>query len=106
MGYCVLCIWAARRYASESRLPAAEIAALPPVSILKPLKGTDPEMYESFRSHCVQEFPTYEILFGVRDANDPAPPLGETLRQEFRPQSIPLVLCERNSAANGKISSL
>jgi ceramide glucosyltransferase len=106
MGYCVLCIWAARRYASESRLPAAEIAALPPVSILKPLKGTDPEMYESFRSHCVQEYPRYEILFGVRDANDPAAALVEKLRQEFPRQSIRLVLCEKNLGANGKVSSL
>jgi ceramide glucosyltransferase len=106
MSYCVLCIWAARRYASESRLPAAEIADLPPVSILKPLKGTDPEMYESFRSHCVQEYPRYEILFGVRDANDPAAALVEKLRQEFPRQSIRLVLCEKNLGANGKVSSL
>jgi ceramide glucosyltransferase len=106
MGYCVLCIWAARRYASDSRLPAAEIADLLPVSILKPLKGTDPEMYESFRSHCVQEYPTYEILFGLRDANDPAAALVEKLRQEFPRQSIRLVLCEKNLGANGKVSSL
>jgi ceramide glucosyltransferase len=106
MGYCALCIWAARRYASESRLPAAEIADLLPVSILKPLKGTDPEMYESFRSHCVQEYPTYEILFGLRDANDPAAALVEKLRQEFPRQSIRLVLCEKNLGANGKVSSL
>ena len=43
-----------------------------PVSILKPLKGTDPDIYESFRSHCLQDYPEYEIIFGVSDPADPA----------------------------------
>ena len=38
----------------------------------KPLKGIDPEIYESFRSHCLQNYPEYEIIFGVSDADDPA----------------------------------
>ena len=106
MGYCVLCIWTARRYVSESRLSSSEISELPPVAILKPLKGADPEMYASFRSHCVQDYPGYEILFGVSDANDPAAALVEKLRQEFPRQSIRLVLCEKDLGANGKVSSL
>jgi ceramide glucosyltransferase len=106
MGYCVLCIWAARRYASESKLSSTVVSDLPPVSILKPLKGTDPEMYESFRSHCVQDYPSYEILFGISDANDAAAALVENLRREFPSQSIRLVLCEKNLGANGKVSSL
>ncbi|HXF12819.1 MAG TPA: bacteriohopanetetrol glucosamine biosynthesis glycosyltransferase HpnI [Terriglobales bacterium] len=106
MGYCALCIWAARRYASESKFSRVEGLDLLPVSILKPLKGTDPEMYESFRSHCVQDYPSYEILFGVTDANDPGAALVESLKQEFPRQSIRLVLCEKNLGANGKVSSL
>jgi ceramide glucosyltransferase len=106
MGYCVLCIWAAGRYASESRLRSAQVSDLPPVSILKPLKGTDPEMYESFRSHCLQNYPSYEILLGVSDANDPAAALVERLQREFSGQSIRLVRCEKNLGANGKVSSL
>jgi ceramide glucosyltransferase len=78
----------------------------PSVSILKPLKGTDPEMYESFRSHCVQNYPEYEILFGVSDANDPAAALVEKLQREFSRQSVRLVMCEKNLGANGKVSSL
>jgi ceramide glucosyltransferase len=63
-------------------------------------------MYESFRSHCVQEYPSYEILFGISDANDPAAALVENLQREFPGRSIRLVLCERDLGANGKISSL
>jgi len=106
MGYCVLCIWAAGRYASESKLSAARVSGSPPVSILKPLKGTDPEMYESFRSHCLQDYPEHEILFGVSSSTDPAAALVEKLQREFPRQPIRLVLCEKNLGVNGKVSSL
>ena len=42
------------------------------VTILKPLKGVDPGMWESFRSHCQQDYPAYQLVFGVSDAQDPA----------------------------------
>lgn len=106
MGYCILCIWAAGRYGAEAKLASAQISDLPPVSILKPLKGADPEMYESFRSHCLQVYPRYEILFGLSDANEPAAALVERLQREFPNQTIRLVRCEKNLGANGKVSSL
>lgn len=106
MGYCCFCIWAAARYAEGRSRDPKPFSDLPPVSILKPLKGTDPEMYESFRSHCLQDYPSYEILFGVSDASDPVAELVEKLRREFPRQSIRLVLCEKNLGANGKVSSL
>jgi ceramide glucosyltransferase len=106
MGYHALCIWAAARFASQSKRGSAQIADRPPVSILKPLKGTDPEMYESFRSHCLQGYPEYEILFGISDASDPVAELVETLQREFPRRAIRLVRCEKNLGANGKVSSL
>jgi ceramide glucosyltransferase len=106
MGYCVLCIWVAARYASHAKRGSALIVDLPPVSILKPLKGTDPEMYESFLSHCLQDYPEYEILFGISDASDPAGALVEKLQREFPSRVIRLVRCEENLGANGKVSSL
>lgn len=106
MCYCALCILAAVRFASQSKRRLTFATDLPPVSILKPLKGTDPEMYESFRSHCVQDYPEYEILFGIVDANDPAVALVEKLQHEFPDRAIRLVLCDKKLGANGKVSSL
>jgi len=85
---------------------AATTAAFPPVSILKPLKGTDPEMYKSFRSHCLQDYPEYEIIFGVSDPNDPAVPNVEQLQREFPNQVIRLVICANQLGANIKVSNL
>src|SRR5208283_476027 len=44
----------------------------PPVSILKPLHGLDPDFYRTVRSHALLDYPQFEILFGVNDADDPA----------------------------------
>jgi ceramide glucosyltransferase len=104
-GYCLLATFAGVRFARRKEdAPAA--AGLPPVSILKPLKGADPEMYEALRSHCVQEFPEYEMLYGVTDASDPAVPVVEKLIREFPQAKIQLVLCDKRLGANGKVSSL
>jgi ceramide glucosyltransferase len=106
MAYCVLCIWVAVRFSDERRKAPGKAASLPPVSILKPLKGTDPEMHESFRSHCLQDYPEYEILFGVADMNDPAAVLVQKLQREFPAMAIRLVLCENSIGVNGKVSAL
>ena len=103
--YCFLCIWAGTRYASHRRRLASAIG-LPPVSILKPIKGTDPEMYASLRTHCVQNYPEYEILFGVTNPDDPAIPVVEKLIEEFPGRTIRLVRCDKKLGANGKVSSL
>ena len=67
--YYLLCLWSAFRFLSERSRTSVHANAVfrPPISILKPLKGIDPEIYESFRSHCLQDYPEYEIIFGVSD---------------------------------------
>ena len=97
---------AARFHAEQLAAHSREFSFMPPVSILKPLKGTDPGMYESFRSHCLLDYPQYEILFGVSEAKDPALELVERLKIEFPEKEIRVVLCERNLGANTKVSNL
>ena len=108
IAYYVLCLRSAARFlrqqtADEGVRPSQ---AMPPVSILKPLRGTDPEMYESFRSHCLQDYAEYEIIFGVSDTNDPAIQLVEQLKAEFPQRAIQLLVCRENLGANTKVSNL
>jgi ceramide glucosyltransferase len=117
IGYYSLCLWSAARFLRERkaagegpvRLRSGRVRATqstPPVSILKPLKGTDPEMYESFRSHCLQNYPDYELIFGVSDPDDPAIELVERLKKEFSQCAIRLMVCPKNLGANTKVSNL
>ena len=106
LGYCALCTWPGIRFAARRKRATPPAADLPPVSILKPLKGTDPEMYASLRSHCIQDYPRCEILFGVSSGDDPAIPLVENLITEFPDRAIRLVRCDKDLGANGKVSSL
>jgi ceramide glucosyltransferase len=104
--YCVLCIWAGARFASRRRRALSPTGETPPVSILKPLKGTDPQIYDNLRSHCVQNYPEYELLFGVTNPDDPAIPVVEELIGDFPGSAIRLVRCDKRLGANGKVSSL
>jgi ceramide glucosyltransferase len=79
---------------------------LPGISILKPLKGIDPEIYESFRSHCLQDYPEYEIIFGVSDPSDPAIESVRRLQREFPDRRIRMIVSSTILGANVKVSNL
>src|SRR5437016_13948858 len=104
MGFYMLCLWSARRFQRDSRNPQPVFT--PPVSILKPLRGADPQMYESFRSHCVQDYPEYEIVFGVSDPDDPAVEAVHRLISEFPNCKIRLLVCPEVLGNNRKTSNL
>src|SRR4029077_12518019 len=112
-GYHALCLWSAAKFLRERKPGEPALSEIDggvrrtqPVSILKPLKGTDPEMYESFRSHCLQDYPEYEIIFGVSDPGDPALQLVERLMAEFPQRLIRWMVCTKNLGTNTKVSNL
>lgn len=111
--YYLACLWSAARFVRARHAGGGARATqtgatqtLPPVSILKPLKGTDPDIYESFRSHCLQDYPEYEIIFGVSDPGDPAVASARQLQQEFPDRAIRLIVCDKILGANVKVSNL
>jgi len=107
-GYYVLCLWSAnsfRRY-WRARARAESYRFTPPVSILKPLRGADRHMLECFRSHCRQDYPEYEIIFGVSETDDPAIELVSQIKSEFPERRIELVYCAEKLGTNTKVSNL
>jgi ceramide glucosyltransferase len=87
----------------RSRAPVAR--STPPVSILKPVHGRDPRFYEAIRSHAAQDYPQYEILFGVKDPGDPAVEEIRRVQAEFPRRDIRLLFTTRD-APNGKVAVL
>jgi ceramide glucosyltransferase len=100
--YQILAIIAALRHRRQP--PTANRQHLP-VSILKPVYGQDPGFYQAIRTHALQQYPEFEILFGIRSLDDPARVEVERLMAEFPALPIRMVLCS-TVAPNLKVGSL
>ena len=105
LAYYIAATLAAWRFFNRER--ARKIAPhVPEVSLLKPVRGVDFGSYENFASFCVQEYPEYEILFGVGDHADPAVPLIQRLVAEFPERRISLFVGAEQIGANRKVNML
>ncbi|HVH77342.1 MAG TPA: bacteriohopanetetrol glucosamine biosynthesis glycosyltransferase HpnI [Stellaceae bacterium] len=94
---------AARRFARRP-LPAA--AVRPPVSVLKPLHGAEPGLYENLRSFAEQDYPQAQIVLGVHRDSDAAVPVARAVIGDLPEKDIVLAVEERVSGSNLKISNL
>jgi ceramide glucosyltransferase len=92
------------RAARTFRLPAPGVA-LPPVTLLKPLRGPGIDLYENLESFCRQDYPAYQIVFGVEDPNDPAAAIVQQIRRDFPNHDIVLSVGDR-PGTNRKIANL
>lgn len=88
------------------RRPPVEHDYLPPVTILKPVKGVDAESFENFASFCRQEYTEWQVVFAAASAEDPAVPVIERLKAEFPDADIELVIDGRIYGPNYKVCNL
>ena len=94
---------AVRRF---SRRPAAAPAARPPVTVLKPLHGDEPLLEDALASYCQQEYPEFQLVFGVQDAADPALRVLRRLRARFPDVDMAVVVDPTPHGANRKVANL
>ncbi|OUL35501.1 bacteriohopanetetrol glucosamine biosynthesis glycosyltransferase HpnI [Nostoc sp. 106C] len=78
----------------------------PPITILKPICGIDRDAEQNLASFCQQDYPDYQIIFAVRDRQDPAIAIIAKIIQQFPDVDIHLVVSDRIIGANLKVSNL
>jgi len=103
--YYLTSYYGARDFFRRSQ-PLADDATLPGVTILKPLKGLDVDLFDNLSTFCRQDYPTFQVIFGVADADDPALQIVRRLREQYPRVRIDLVVDGRIYGTNYKVSNL
>jgi len=98
--------WNFFRHARRRRRSKLESGTFRAVTILKPLNGADAELYDNLASYCQLDYPVYQLVFGVRDAEDPAVGVVRRLQGTYPRQQIELVIDGRVYGSNYKVSNL
>lgn len=97
--------WAVRRFQRAQQHPAVS-DALPPVTILKPLHGDEPLLQQALDTFCRQDYPQYQIVFGLQDAADPALHVLRRLRANYPNLDMQIVVDATQHGTNRKIGNL
>ncbi len=77
-----------------------------PVSLLKPVSGIESDLYENLASFCRQDYPAYQIVFGVPSEQDPGLEVVRRVIRAFPEKDIHLVMCPQAQGTNPKVRSL
>ncbi|MEJ2696123.1 MAG: ceramide glucosyltransferase [Candidatus Sulfobium sp.] len=96
------------RFYTAPRLTEEEgrYRSLPPVSILKPLKGLDDGLFDNLESFCNLDYPAYEIIFALQNRNDPAGRVAERIKEKYPSKDISVVVEFCDDGLNPKVNNL
>lgn len=96
-------LWYARRVpVSEERAPPFQ----PPVTILKPVYGLERDLKNRLRTACLQDYPSYQVVFCVQNPNDPALGVVREIQAEFGEARVTIALRDVCAGPNGKVNNL
>jgi ceramide glucosyltransferase len=77
-----------------------------PVSVLKPVKGLDPDFRENIESFCRQDYPEYEVLLGFTDEDDEAIKVALEIADSIPDGKVRIVVGNERIGVNIKVSNL
>ena len=103
--YSALATWAAWRFLK--RRPSAAAIGNRSITVLKPLHGDEPELYENLVSFCTQAYAgPLQIILGVQDPEDSALAIAERVRREHPDRDIVVVSDPTVHGTNRKLGNL
>src|SRR5262249_482222 len=102
MVYYLMVIMAARKLRKARAAAEPKVVYSPAISLLKPLRGADPELERHLESFFQQDYPSFEILFAVRSADDPAVAVAERLMARYPSIPARLIFTGEPPYANAK----
>ena len=82
------------------------MAVWPPITVLKPLCGDETLLEAALGSFCAQDYPAFQIVFGVQNPADPALVVVDRLRRQFPRAAIDVVIDSRRHGRNSKVGNL
>ncbi|HEV2878266.1 MAG TPA: hypothetical protein VGW96_01690, partial [Candidatus Eremiobacteraceae bacterium] len=97
IAYLALALQRTLAFGRRRRHTVASPEFTPPVTILKPLCGREPNLLENLSSFCDQDYPDFQIIFGVRDADDEAVAVARKVARRFPACDVSLVVDDRVS---------
>jgi ceramide glucosyltransferase len=103
-GFLVLIIVAAIRFRRKPALSPAQVH--PPVTLLKPLCGLEPNIEANLASFFDQDYPSFEIIFGTRNDKDPALTVVNSIRRRFPNVPVKFAYSGEPDRPNAKVCSL
>jgi len=104
-------IWAVRPYHPLPAVPTSgegepSPKLFPPVSILKPLKGLDDNLFDNLASFCCLDYPQYEIIFSLQNENDPACKVARMVKDKYPEKDITIHIERCSAGLNPKVNNL
>ncbi len=78
----------------------------PPISVIKPLKGLEDNLFGNLESFCVQDYPKYEVIFSLQDENDPAFKVARKVKEKFPAKSLSILIERCNRGFNPKVNNM
>jgi ceramide glucosyltransferase len=104
-GYLVLLLVGCARFRCRSRAADAP-GPMPAATLMKPLCGLEPRLEENLTSFFLQDYPEFEILFGTRDASDPALEIVQRLCARYPRVPVKIVFSGEPDQPNAKVCTL
>jgi ceramide glucosyltransferase len=105
-GYLMLVVIASARFRRNQRRGADAAPACPPVTLLKPLCGMEPELEANLASFFEQQYPSFEIIFGARRSDDPALAVVRRISARYPLVPVKIVTTGEPRRPNAKVCSL